>query len=63
MLLQVPEAAFHREAANRKAERYLLQLREVPIEIANQSHEIEIIPYEDLWSIVLDLLPKTRFGK
>jgi hypothetical protein len=63
MLLQLPEAAFHREAANRKAERYLLQLREVPIEIANQSHEIEIIPYEDLWSIVLDLLPKTRFGK
>lgn len=63
MLQQVPEAAFHREAANRKAERYLAQLSEVPIEIANQPHEIEIIPYEDLWGMVLDILPKTRFGK
>lgn len=63
MLLQLPEAAFHREAAKRKAERYLSQLGEVPIEIANQPFEIEIIPYEDLWDIALDLLPKTRFGK
>ena len=63
MLVQIPEAAFHREAAARKGERYLAQLKEMPLEIANQPHEIEIIPYEDLWQMMLDLLPATRFGK
>lgn len=63
MLVQIPEAAFHREGAARKAERYLIQLRQMPIEIANQSHEIEIIPYEDLWEMVLDSLPKQRVDR
>lgn len=56
MILQLPAAAFHREAAVRKAERFLTQLKEMPLEIANQPHELEIIPYEDLWNITLDLL-------
>lgn len=60
MLIQIPEAAFHREAAARKAERYLAQLSEVPLELANQAHEIEIIPYDDLWAMVLEILPQQR---
>ncbi|MBK6933347.1 MAG: hypothetical protein IPH12_21750 [Saprospirales bacterium] len=60
MLVQIPEAAFHREAASRKAGRYLEQLGEMPLEIANQPHEIEIIPYEDLWAMILDTLPDQR---
>ncbi|MFN0013867.1 MAG: hypothetical protein ACKVU2_04910 [Saprospiraceae bacterium] len=63
MLVQIPEAAFHREGAARKAERYLAQLHRMPIEIANQPHEIEIIPYEHLWEMILDSLPKQRVGK
>ena len=63
MLVQIPEAAFHREAAARKAERYLLQLSEVPLEIANQPYEIEIIPYEDLWNMILDILPQQRHSR
>lgn len=63
MLVQIPEAAFHREAAARKAERYLTQLRQMPLEIANQPHEIEIIPYEDLWEMILDSLPKQRINR
>jgi hypothetical protein len=62
MLVQIPEAAFHREGAARKAERYRTQLRQMPMEIANQSHEIEIIPYEDLWEMILDSLPKQRIS-
>lgn len=60
MLVQIPEAAFHREGAARKAERFLAQLRQMPLEIANQPHEIEIVPYEDLWEMILDTLPKQR---
>ncbi|MEQ1746388.1 MAG: hypothetical protein ABMA02_13245 [Saprospiraceae bacterium] len=63
MLVQIPEAAFHREGAARKAARYVAQLHRMPIEIANQPHEIEIIPYEDLWEMILDSLPHQRVGK
>lgn len=56
MLLQVPQANFHREASSRKAERYFKQLQTVPLDAANQAHEIEIIPYETLWQMVLESL-------
>jgi hypothetical protein len=56
MLLQVPQANFHREASSRKAERYFKQLRTVPLDVATQAHEIEIIPYEMLWEMVLESL-------
>ncbi|MCC6461832.1 MAG: hypothetical protein IT260_15260 [Saprospiraceae bacterium] len=62
MLLQIPEAGFHREAAVRKAEKYLEQLRTMPIELANQPYEIEIIPYEELWEMVLLQLSQKRFA-
>ncbi|MBL7795823.1 MAG: hypothetical protein JNJ90_04895 [Saprospiraceae bacterium] len=63
MLVQIPEAAFHREGAARKAEPWLKQLRQMPLELANQPHEIEIIPYEDLWEMMLDSLPHQRVGR
>ena len=56
MLLQVPQAQFHKEAVKRKADKYLKKLHEVPISNANQSTQIEIIPYETLWEYVLDSL-------
>jgi len=56
MLLQVPQANFHREASSRKAERHFKLLQSVPLDAANQSHEIEIIPYEVLWELVLESL-------
>jgi len=57
LLLQIPEGAFHRKAVLRRADKYLAQLSSVPLEGANQSHEIEIIPYEDLWQMAIDSLP------
>lgn len=63
MLIQVPEAAFHREAASRKAARFVKQLKSMPLDLANQAHEIEIIPYEDLWEMILELLPKQRVSR
>ncbi len=56
LLLQVPAGSFHREAVLRRAEKYLEQLRSVPLEVAYQAHEIEIVPYEDLWQMVIDSL-------
>lgn len=56
MLLQIPQASFHRNAVIRKTERYLKNLEEVPLEAARQAHEIEIIPYEVLWDMTVDML-------
>lgn len=57
MLLQIPKNAFRREEAVAKAQEDRLALEAIPIEMANQTHEIEIIPYEKLWEIVLEILP------
>lgn len=60
MLLQIPANSFHRTGVERKTRKLLKRLKEVPLDVANQSHEIEIIPFEALWAIVLDQL-ENRF--
>ncbi len=54
MLLQIPQAAFHREAVARKTERYYKMLRSMPLETAQQPHETEIVPYEALWEMTIE---------
>ncbi len=53
MLLYIPAARYHPSAVMRKVKPYLNKLHIVPLHIANQTHEIEIIPYEDLWNFVI----------
>jgi len=54
MLLCLPAASFHKKAVLRKADKYWKKLLSVPIEKANQSAEMEIVPYEMLWEFVLE---------
>ena len=61
MLLQVQDAGFHKTAVIRHAEKYLKMLQKIPLDFANQSHDIEIIPYEDLWQMTLDSLENTIY--
>lgn len=56
MLLQLPPAHFNKKAAIRKAKKYSDKLKEVPLETAKQSNELEIVPYEMLWEFVLESL-------
>jgi len=56
MLLAVPAAGFHRIAAGRAAEKFALALSTMPLDFANQSHDVEIIPYEHLWQMVIGSL-------
>jgi len=53
MLLQIQLCNFHREAVLRKADRYHKNLLSVPLESATQMHEVEIIPYEQLWDMII----------
>ncbi|MBX2926217.1 MAG: hypothetical protein KF852_00150 [Saprospiraceae bacterium] len=56
MLLTVPAAGFHREGARRRAAGFLEKMSNAPANISNETSEIEIIPYEVLWELVLDSL-------
>ena len=56
MLLQIPKASFHKAAVIRKSEKYLERLRDYPLNLSSQSHEIEIIPFEALWELVMQTM-------
>ncbi len=52
MLAVLPKAAFQRDQVEVKTKDLLMQLQESPI----LSVDFEIVPYEDLWEFVLELL-------
>ncbi|TNE69184.1 MAG: hypothetical protein EP344_00550 [Bacteroidetes bacterium] len=61
MVLQIADSGFHRAAVIRNAEKHVKNLEGKPLDFANQSHDIEIIPYEDLWQMALDSLENTIY--
>ena len=54
MLNQLPRSFFRKKELERRTEKYFHQLKNVPLVLAREAHEIEIIPYEDLWALVLE---------
>ncbi len=54
MLLLLPANAFNKEEVKSKATPLLEELKAIPLETANQSFEIEIIPYENLWEFLIN---------
>jgi hypothetical protein len=53
MLCKLPPAHYHKVAVCRKTETLLEKLKLVPLDIADQAHDIEVIPYEQLWEFTL----------
>lgn len=58
MLLTLPKNHFQPVAVRRKAQIYFDKLTKHPLEVSGQSFQIEIIPFENLWEMVLDHLDK-----
>ncbi len=56
MLTQMVKADFNRIRTERYVEPLWKKLKSVPLHVAEQGIEVEIIPYEDLWPMVLELL-------
>lgn len=56
MLLQFPRCAFDKAKIIAKSTKDAHTLQLTPIEMANQTFEIEIVPYEKLWEYMLELL-------
>jgi hypothetical protein len=60
MLLSVVRAEFNAIRAKRYAEKYIERLHSTPLTVSEQSTEIEIIPYEDLWDITISVLENQK---
>ena len=56
MLLQMAKADFNRIRTQRYAEKYKIKLFSMPLHVADHGIEVEIVPYEHLWEMVLNLL-------
>jgi len=60
MLMQIPIGRFEYDRIISRAAPYLKVLEENPLQVANQIHEIELIPYDTLWRIALDQLCSSK---
>ncbi|MDO8365455.1 MAG: hypothetical protein Q7T20_01575 [Saprospiraceae bacterium] len=60
MLLQIPTSGFDPVQSVAKAERFLKKLKETRLQVANQTHEIEVVPYEMLWEIAIESLSSAK---
>lgn len=63
MLLEIPIQNFHPVAVKRHTDKYLQKLTQAPLEVTQQTVEIEIIPYEDLWKIIITHLENSESKK
>jgi len=58
MLLKIPEAEYHPLRTERYVAKYTKKLAENPFEVSMKEIAIEIIPYEHLWEIIMEILNK-----
>lgn len=56
MLLEIPKNSFNQIRVERAAQKYFERLIESDIDLIDQPFEIEIIPYERLWAIIMNHL-------
>lgn len=63
MIMQLEKGDFHPIAVQRKAEPYYQKLLSVPLHKAKQDYDLEIIPYETLWTFILESLEPSRRTK
>ena len=63
MLLKIPSAGFHHLRVENHTKELKKKLFSTPMMISAQSYEVEVIPYEDLWEIVMEILEKRNSKK
>ena len=60
MLLALVHASFKPQKAEKTAQKYLEKMKNCPLAEAQQSHQIEIIPYEAIWAMILHQLQRSN---
>lgn len=62
MLLQIPACDFDISRIQLKAAPLMEQLQKIPLQFANQTYEIEVVPYEQLWAFALESISRNKAG-
>lgn len=60
MLLQIPHCEFDIAKIQAKTQTLLEELMETPMQLGNQTHEVEVIPFEHLWEFALESLQQHK---
>ncbi len=60
MIIEMTKADFNPIRTKRYTSELLKKLRSVPLELSEQPLEVEIVPYEDLWEMVMELLERNN---
>jgi tetratricopeptide (TPR) repeat protein len=60
MMLEVVKQNYHPSAIERHTNKYYTKLMANPKDTTDEVNEIEFIPYEDLWNIIMDYLKPKR---
>lgn len=60
MIVQMTRAEFHPIRTERYTAELLQKLKSQPLELAEQPFDVEIIPYEQFWELIMSLLEKNR---
>jgi len=63
MLCKIPDANYHPIALERHTKKLYNKLSTTTYAYSDNPAEIEVIPYENLWEIVLEVLDKNQKGK
>jgi hypothetical protein len=59
MLVQLAKGDFHPIRGQRYAQKFVERLKEVPLSKSRQGLEIEIVPYEHLWEMIVKMCPSS----
>lgn len=51
--MQIPISDFHKAGVERRAKRYLEKMQTIQINFNNQAHEVEVLPFEELWKFII----------
>lgn len=60
MLTLLPKTHFRKGEFIRKTGRLIVEIQQSPIQLSQQAHELEVIPYDDLYEMLLEVLPEHR---
>lgn len=56
MMRQLEKAQYRKSRIPKKAARLLDELKSVPMQVGRQPYAVEILPYEDIWDLMMEVM-------
>ncbi len=56
LIRQLEKAQYRKSRIPKKAARLLIDLKSVPMQVGRQPYAIEVLPYEDIWDLMMEVM-------